>query len=466
MKHVYLHRNPANRRLILIFTGWSTGPSLFRDPGIEGWDILLCHSYDNFDFPAETLQGYSTVYLFAWSLGVAAAEKALPPASVTAAYAINGTGLPVDDLYGIPAAIFNGTADNLTPRNLQKFQRRMCASGEEYRSLQPAFLTDSEDCDSLVAQLRLFASSSFSQCALPWRKVYISENDAIFPPENMRRFWQNEASFIHRPDIVSLTGGHYADLMDLIERHIADTVKVGRSFSASHHRYVSNATAQSLIADRLASMIPEQGDRRIKALEIGPGSGLFTRRLRERLNLSTLHLVDLYNISPEGYRQDEIFIQTDAEQWIEETPETWDMVLSASTVQWFANPRRFFENVYSRLRPGGHFICSSFVAGNLEELDRFRPSPLLYLTEEEISSMLADIFDEYSVRTESITLTFESARKALMHLRDTGVAGIGGSRSSLSRLLSALTPCDGSPVSLTYRPVYIHARKKDSGEQG
>ncbi len=454
MKYQFLQKTDGVSRLIIIMTGWSTGPALLQQLSVEGWDILVCHSYSDFKFPQEILKSYRTIYLFAWSLGVAAAEMAFADTKITAAYAVNGTPTPVHDELGIPTDIFIGTAVGLSEKSLAKFHRRMCVSGPEYLNSVPYLKTD-DTITQLRNQLLLFAKTKFPEPKLPWRRVYMGARDAIFPEANMRKYWEAYANE-YNVELIGLDNGHFVDLAKLVRGHIADLSKVARSFSASHDKYLSNAVAQRQIADRLAGMIPKISEP-VDALEIGPGAGLFTRHIREKLDLRHLHMVDLYDISPGGYRSDETFVKGDAEQWIEEAEENWDIILSASSIQWFADLGRFFENVSTHLKPGGHLVCSTFLSGNLAQLDSLRPSPLLYLSRDKIEALLAPLFDGYEIEDEDITLTFDTPRKALLHLRDTGVAGVGASGKTVARIIKALTPEEGRKVQLTYRPVYIHA---------
>ena len=135
----HLRRTPDARRLLLIFTGWSTDARLFRGREFPaGWNATVCSGFDGTPVPPEELDGYDTIYVLAWSLGVAAAADLLPPDKITAAFAVNGTERPADDLMGIPEAIFRGTRDNLSPRNLVKFRRRVAGSAEAFAALADA----------------------------------------------------------------------------------------------------------------------------------------------------------------------------------------------------------------------------------------------------------------------------------------------------------------------------------------
>ena len=140
MKIDFLCRDDNNTRLILIYAGWSAGPSIAADVRMEGWDVAVVHDY-----------------LFAWSLGVYAASVTLPPDRVTAAFAINGTLSPVDDSHGIPAAVFRGTAAGLDARNLMKFRMRMMSGRSEWEAKRHLFddAADGDRIENLRHQLEI-----------------------------------------------------------------------------------------------------------------------------------------------------------------------------------------------------------------------------------------------------------------------------------------------------------------------
>lgn len=78
MKIEFISHNPENSSLILIFAGWSTVPSLYEDVHMTGWDAAVIYDYDNLNLDFSFLDKYSTVWMFAWSLGVRIAAITLP----------------------------------------------------------------------------------------------------------------------------------------------------------------------------------------------------------------------------------------------------------------------------------------------------------------------------------------------------------------------------------------------------
>ncbi len=131
------HRS-GNSRLILIFAGWSTTPKLYSHISFRDWDVAVAYDYSSFDFNSDMLLPYSTIRVFAWSLGIVAAELSLkekPEIRIEAAYALNGSLAPAHDDLGIPEKIFHGTSANLNQNNLRKFRRRMAGNAHIFSSL-------------------------------------------------------------------------------------------------------------------------------------------------------------------------------------------------------------------------------------------------------------------------------------------------------------------------------------------
>lgn len=134
MKQVFI-KKAQHARLFLFFAGWGADEHLFNYPVAEGYDYLLCFDYRTLDFDYALLDGYQSIHLAAWSMGVWAAScifsgKDYPWESLVA---INGTPCPVHDCYGIPEAVFGGTVLHFSEQTLVRFRRRMCGSAEEVK---------------------------------------------------------------------------------------------------------------------------------------------------------------------------------------------------------------------------------------------------------------------------------------------------------------------------------------------
>ncbi|MDE6006809.1 MAG: DUF452 family protein [Muribaculaceae bacterium] len=452
MKIEFLTRQPENTRLILIVCGWSTGPEVIPDISIKGWDMAIIHDFSDLEIDSSFLNSYYTVYLYAWSLGVFAASRLIPADKITCAFAINGTLSPADDNKGIPIAIYNGTLSTLDERNLKKFRLRMYG---DKQMLEVFDKTGPADIEGLKKQLSAILDLQFTKedsaiKELPWVRAYISRDDRIFPPANQKNAWEMEPD----TEIVELEGHHYPDFNAIIRMTIADTETVAHRFHKAADTYDTHAIAQYSSAIKLAGLL---GERRFpsfpKILEIGCGTGLFTREYSRIVHPSKATFVDITSTGPFKIADDEEYFIEDAEKWIERNHQQWDMILSASAIQWFADIPRFLHLCSERLRADGILAISTFLPGNMSELDAYRPAPLIYPRAEELRKWLERDYDEIQVIEDEIRVEFKSVREMLMHLKHTGVGGSAQGPGISVKDMAHLN-------SLTYRPVYALGRKK------
>lgn len=446
-------RNTGANRLLLLFTGWSTDERILAGNLPEGWDVAVAYDYSSLEPAGHLFDKYSAIYLFAWSLGVAAAAATLEGVKIDAAFAINGTEHPANDELGIPEAIFTATRERLDERNLRKFRRRMFDSALDFEQAA-ALLPESDDIELLKKQLSTMQSSS-PKADIPWRRAYVALDDRIIPADNQMKAWQEHPA---RPEIVSTHTPHFINAAAIISACTPDIPAISRRFEKALSTYDSHAEAQRIIADRLLELTLRESVPCPAVLEIGAGSGMFTRLYGPKLRPRSATFVDLYPTPRYNIAPLETYITKDAEQAASDGTllSGFELILSASAIQWFAAPAAFFRNASRLLTDNGALICSSFAPGNLHELNTARPAPLLYHSAGELREMCSRSFGEVSVSEEEIILKFDSPREALLHLKHTGVAGGTHSRSAIS-LLRALKRPDGT-ATLTYRPIYILAR--------
>ncbi|MDE6811482.1 MAG: DUF452 family protein [Muribaculaceae bacterium] len=474
MESKIIYQSPdKTHRLILIFAGWSTTPSFYQGLHSDGWDIAVVWNYSSLELDTSFIDNYNTVFIIGWSLGVAAAAHAastsLPPEKIGAAFAVNGTLLPSDDRFGIPCSIYEATRAGLNARNLLKFTGRMGYNPKDTINPEATGKEDisNSDYDELAHELEIIRDKA-SSGDLPWKRIYISEGDRIFPPENMIEFWTQHQS---GAQIVTLKAPHYVNLQHIIDDITPDYSKIGDRFRNALSTYDDNAIAQRKIVKTLLSMIPEGAvAANGNLLEIGSGSGLLTYPLARRITPANATFIDLYPTPEFKVTSQETYITGDAEILINNFPDNhFDIIASASTIQWFADPENFFRQASRTLKKGGILLCSSFLPGNLSELDAARPTPLLYRSEQELRRMLTRYFSHVEITSHPITLKFSSRRQLMMHLKLTGVGGGRRSTEKPEFTLAATKPSEGARYSLstrsadkgettlTYLPVYIFA---------
>lgn len=188
-------------------------------------------------------------------------------------------------------------------------------------------------------------------------------------------------------------------------------------------------------------------------LEIGPGTGCLTHYCSQFLKPAHADFVDITDVGPFHIASSEDYHIEDAEVWISGVKRRYDLIVSASAIQWFADIPRFLDNCARLLTPGKLIGLSTFLPGNLCELDSLRQTPLMYRSEDWFRKVLQPNFDILIIDNDKIIMEFESSRHALLHLKHTGVAGSG---SDGGRPFSSMTQLR----KLTYKPLYILARRK------
>ena len=114
MKQLFIPGSSSapSRRLILYFNGWALGPVAVEHlPREQGYDLLILWDYrdDQLDFD---FHPYRELRLVAWSMGVWAADRFFSEHPrlrelLVSGTAVAGTGYPMDDVYGIPEAVYH-----------------------------------------------------------------------------------------------------------------------------------------------------------------------------------------------------------------------------------------------------------------------------------------------------------------------------------------------------------------------
>jgi len=458
MKQAFIGDSGKNDRLILIFAGWGVDYNMFSDLHFAGYDVMVLWSYADDDFDESLLLAYSEIYLFAWSFGVYVASSMMDSLSrfpLMLRVAINGSVTPVDDLTGIPEAIFHGTLDGLDERNLFKFYRRMCVSQQEYKSFMSKM--PHREIDDLKLELRRIFEMSRGIVTVDvsgWDRAVISEDDRIFPSANLARAWES------LPRVRYVAGGHLPDFHRIVEQEIIDKELVAARFSGSASTYDEEAVVQRDMAGRLWNLVRHViPDNHVALLEIGSGTGMLTSFYARELSEAEITLWDLV---PQELGVKATAVACDGESMIYDVAdESFDVILSSATVQWFNNLPRFIGSAASKLRKGGVMALSTFGPENMTEITGLTRLPLRYYTLSELKAMVPDYCAVVIAEEEMRRMEFNSPREVVMHLNRTGVNGLRHVSMGYAEM-SANYPRDNGVCKLTYQPQYIVIKRKDN----
>lgn len=464
MKLTLINKGAGASRLILIAAGWSTTAEFYEGIGMPGWDTAVVTqdgTDDNAsDIVAEIEDRYKTVYLYAWSLGVAMSEKLCNAGlRTTAAFAIAGTPMPCSDSEGIPTAVFRATRDTLDARNLFKFRCRICGGASAYRRVADKFERAGNNEVALLRKELEIAERRTYFSSVNWTKAFVCTEDAIFPPASQNAYWRSRGV-----PVKELKSHHYVDIQEIVDSTIVNLPRAGRRFARSSSSYNDHAVAQREIARRLAELTADKfcGDSVKNVLELGCGSGELSRALSDLLHIVSATFVDLYSCGHFGVADSENYLTGDAELLVEEMQSgSFDLICSSSAIQWFSDTARFLRNCQRLISEDGLVALSTFAEGNLSELDSLRDSSIGYLSKDKLYEIAKSLFEDVEIETDEIKLAFVSPSELMRHLRLTGVTASATKSMSPAELrdfMRHLPADDSGHYTLTFRPVYILAR--------
>jgi SAM-dependent methyltransferase len=235
------------------------------------------------------------------------------------------------------------------------------------------------------------------------------------------------------------------------------------SFGRAAPNYRGHAHVQVALADWLAEWLPAKRDGR--AIEIGAGPGVFTRKL-----LPWAGALTVTDISPAMCAAGRAELpQVDWRVMSAEAPEPgpWDWIFCSSMLQWADDPEKVFAAWRGRLAPGGRLLAGLFVEGSLPEWRAVagEDSPLSWRPAEEWCASLGRAgLRVVRSGVQSRVFEYPSARAFLR-----SVHGVGGAPQRrlpfgrLRRLLHDYEACFHAPggVPATWRFYRIEAVRQN-----
>lgn len=196
----------SNNKSIVFFNGWAMDENIVNHLNSNDFDVFMLNEYQTQNtIDWAFLDNYSENILIAWSMGVWAAEQ-LPDAiwsKITQTIAINGTGLPINNSYGIPTSVFDSTYNNLSEINLQKFFKRVCGNSDVFELFKKQ--TPKRSYESQKQELKyLKTNARKNETVKEWDLVVISKDDLIFSAKNQMNYWKQS-----NLQIVEIEASHY-----------------------------------------------------------------------------------------------------------------------------------------------------------------------------------------------------------------------------------------------------------------
>lgn len=222
----YIRRREKNDQLVVLYGGWGTDENVFTPFCNDNFDFILFYDYsaDEALVLPET-KTYRKITIIGWSLGVWAAEYLFPKTGIIPhiTIAVNGTPIPADDRYGIPLKILEGTLNNISEINIDKFYLRMFGDKRTY--LKNSDKRPHRTIKSLNDELRWLYNRMMEQeeSSFKWDFAVTSETDRVFPSENMNSYWKMQKSTrqikVPLPHYFFPYWNSYSDFIRFVERH-------------------------------------------------------------------------------------------------------------------------------------------------------------------------------------------------------------------------------------------------------
>jgi pimeloyl-[acyl-carrier protein] methyl ester esterase len=188
----YIRRREKNNHLVIFFGGWGTDEHVFTPLCNDEFDFILFYNYSADEaLVLPEMKRYEKITLIGWSLGVWAAEHILPKTGIKPdiTIAVNGTPIPADDQYGIPLNEFEGTLNNITEENIEKFYFRMFGDKKTY--LTNIDRIPHRTLKSLHDELRWMYNRimELKESGFRWDFAVTSNKDRVFPSKNLEAYW-------------------------------------------------------------------------------------------------------------------------------------------------------------------------------------------------------------------------------------------------------------------------------------
>ncbi|MGL4803694.1 MAG: methyltransferase domain-containing protein [Cetobacterium sp.] len=216
------------------------------------------------------------------------------------------------------------------------------------------------------------------------------------------------------------------------------------NFDKQFKNYDQNAVTQKKVAKKLLTFI-DKSKKYDTILELGCGTGIFTKTLCENLNFTHLDLNDIFNTQ-------DFFSNISYRDFFVENMETltiknYSLIVSSSAFQWVEN----LENlIYKTSKNTSHLVFSIYSKGNLVEIFNHFGVSLDYKSTKEIYQILKKYYTFVEFQEDEFTLEFSTPLKALKHLKETGVTGFSSSNYSLTKSFKSTI--------LTYKVSYFSCK--------
>ena len=211
--------------------------------------------------------------------------------------------------------------------------------------------------------------------------------------------------------------------------------------AASYDQY---AVVQSQVAEELASLLPAVSPQPVTILEIGCGTGRFTRLLRHHFPAAHLSAFDfapeMVAMAQKNLGAGASFFCADGEEYLACCEQRFDLIVSNANLQWFTDLPLALARLARCLQPHGQALLSLFGPDSLhclaqaldDELGFAGPLPSqLFAGQQQLLEMVKPLFAQATVQRRLYRQSYGSVYQLLKAISSTGT---GGYHQGLPRL--------------------------------
>ena len=242
-----------------------------------------------------------------------------------------------------------------------------------------------------------------------------------------------------------------------------NTRSIKSRFEKSMTKYDENAIVQTQTAKELVFELSKLGKNFDTIIELGCGTGLLTKQIKENMTFSAYYANDLVEKSKNYISEiipSAIFITGNAQKI--KVPRKADLLVSNAMFQWFSRVSDIADCTAKMLNKGGILAFSTFGKDNFREIKETGKISLEYASAEDLTSELSKKYEILYIDEYTKTLNFNNPLEILTHMKNTGVNSLSAKTWSIKDIK---TFCEKylekyKTVQLSYNPIIIIAKLK------